>query len=66
MEYLINKDAHWEETNLRCGRDNGKIYREIKNNGDKTNHFCCARSGCTWTTYYSNVKELLKTSDESK
>lgn len=64
MEYLIHSGTHWEETSLICKRDGEKIYREVFDNGKKTNHFCCARSGCTWTNYDSNIKQLMEESNE--
>lgn len=61
MEYLVYNNSYWEETDLRCGRDNELIYREVLYDGRVTDHFCCSRLGCTWTNYQENI-DLLKLS----
>lgn len=49
--YRLHKNSKWVEISLNCKRCNETIWREVLDTGQKTYHFCCSRSGCTWADY---------------
>ena len=56
----LSKGVRWVKTNAKCKRDNEIIWREQSANGDVLNIFGCSRSGCTWTDYDSNKRDIIE------
>jgi hypothetical protein len=56
----LSKGVRWVKTTAKCKRDGEPIWQEQKANGELLNIFGCSRSGCSWTDYDSNKRDIVE------
>lgn len=50
--------SKWHKTKVKCDRCGNEILREIKFDGELTNHFCCSNSSCSYLSHDHNIKKI--------
>ena len=60
MDFLNHKGSKWVDAEEKCERDGKKVFVEVREDGTKTDHYCCERSGCTKQDYRNESITLIR------